>query len=48
VLLVRVDEGAGPAVRSFAEVDKVGDKMLPAGENAQRHVTFYSLAGYKG
>ncbi len=48
VLLVRVDDGAGPAVKSFTSVDKVADRMLPAGDNAQRHVTFYALAGYKG
>ena len=36
-----------PSNRSPA-LDKVGDRMLPAGDNAQRHVTFYALAGYKG
>ena len=48
VLLVRVDDEPPPALKSFASADKVGDRMLPAGDNAQRHVTFYSLAGYKG
>jgi hypothetical protein len=48
VLLVRVDDDPPPALKSFTSVDKVGDRMLPAGDNAQRHVTFYSLAGYKG
>jgi hypothetical protein len=48
VLLVRVDDDLPPALKSFASADKVGDRMLPAGDNAQRHVTFYSLAGYKG
>jgi len=48
VLLVRADEGSGPAVKSFASVEKVAEKVLPAGENAQRRVTFYALAGYKG
>jgi hypothetical protein len=48
VLLVRVDDGAGPSVNSFTSVDKIADRMLPAGENAQRHVTFYALAGYMG
>ena len=39
----------GPAVRLRSPAsDKVGDEMLPAGRNAQRHVTFYALAGYKG
>ena len=48
VLLVRADDDVPPALKSFASVEKVGDRMLPAGEHAQRHVTFYSLAGYKG
>ncbi len=48
VLLVRVDDEPPPALKSFASADKVGDRMLPAGDNAQRHVTFYALAGYKG
>jgi len=48
VLLVRVDDESPPALKSFRSADKVGDRMLPAGDNAQRHVTFYSLAGYKG
>jgi hypothetical protein len=48
VLLVRADDGEPPAIKSFASVEKVADRMLPAGDNAQRHVTFYSLAGYKG
>jgi hypothetical protein len=48
VLLVRADDDVPPAIKSFASVEKVADLMLPAGDNAQRHVTFYSLAGYKG
>ncbi len=48
VLLVRADEGAGSAVAAFAAVEKVGERTLPAGKNAERHVTFYSLSGYKG
>jgi hypothetical protein len=48
VLLVRADDGAPPSGDQFATVEKVGDLMLPAGRNAERHVTFYSLAGYKG
>ena len=48
VLLVRVEDESPPALKSFRSADKVGDRMLPAGDNAQRHVTFYSLAGYKG
>jgi hypothetical protein len=48
VLLVRADGEPPPAIGSFSEVKKVIDRLLPAGDNAQRHVTFYSLAGYKG
>jgi 4-amino-4-deoxy-L-arabinose transferase-like glycosyltransferase len=48
VLLVRADEGVPLAIGSFASVEKVADRMLPAGDNEQRHVTFYCLAGYKG
>ncbi|WP_291003812.1 glycosyltransferase family 39 protein [Hyphomicrobium sp.] len=48
VLLVRSDEGPGSAAASFASVNRIAAKVLPAGQNAQRHVTFYSLAGYKG
>lgn len=48
VLLVRADEGVGSAAERFSTVEKVGDRMLPAGMNVERHVTFYSLAGYKG
>jgi hypothetical protein len=48
VLLVRTDPGAGAAASSFDSVDKVADRVLPAGANAQRHVSFYALAGYKG
>ena len=48
VLLVRADDETPPALAHFAQADKVVDRFLPAGDNAQRHVTFYSLAGYKG
>jgi hypothetical protein len=48
VLLVRADDSVPLAIDSFASVEKVADRMLPAGDHAQRHVTFYSLAGYKG
>ena len=48
VLLVRADDGQGSVVASFSVVEKVADRVLPAGKNAERHVTFYALAGYKG
>ena len=49
VLLVQADEdGPGALAQSFASVEKIADRVLPAGKNAERHVTFYSLAGYKG
>ena len=48
VLLVRADEGAGSAASSFTTVEKVAERRLPAGKNAERRVNFYALAGYKG
>lgn len=48
VLLVRTDDGPGSAAAAFADVKKISERVLPAGENAERRVTFYSLAGYKG
>jgi len=49
VLLVRAgEEEAGPAAASFASVEKIADRVLPAGSNAQRRVSFFALAGYKG
>ncbi len=48
VLLVRADEGSGSGLPGFTTVEKVGERVLPAGKNAERHVTFYSLSGYKG
>jgi 4-amino-4-deoxy-L-arabinose transferase-like glycosyltransferase len=48
VLLVRTDAGPGRAAGAFADVAKVAERVLPAGANAERRVTFYSLAGYKG
>lgn len=48
VLLVRADEGPDASVPPFTAVEKVGERTLPAGKNAERHVTFYSLSGYKG
>ena len=48
VLLVRVGDDPGPAAAAFASVEKIADRVLPAGANAQRRVSFFSLAGYKG
>ncbi|MBI1649390.1 ArnT family glycosyltransferase [Hyphomicrobium sulfonivorans] len=48
VLLVRIGETPGAVADSFTSVEKIADRTLPAGENAQRRVSFYSLAGYKG
>jgi hypothetical protein len=48
VLLVSLESGAGPVPSAFASAQRIGDRTLPAGENAQRHVTFYALSGYKG
>ncbi len=48
VLLVRADEGPGSATTAFTSVEKIAERRLPAGKNAERHVTFYALAGYKG
>lgn len=49
VLLVQADEdGPGALTQSFTSVEKIADRVLPAGKNAERHVTFYALAGYKG
>lgn len=48
VLLVRADEGPGAAAAAFTTVEKVDERALPAGRNAERHVSFYALAGYKG
>jgi 4-amino-4-deoxy-L-arabinose transferase-like glycosyltransferase len=48
VLLVRLDKDAGPSAKAFAASEPLGSRMLPAGENEQRRVTFYALSGYKG
>lgn len=48
VLLVRIGEHPGAVAGSFASVEKIADRTLPAGENAARRVSFYSLSGYKG
>ncbi len=48
VLLVSLGKDAGPIARSFASSQKIASRLLPAGENAERRVTFYRLTGYKG
>lgn len=47
VLLVRMDPSPGPVVEAFASAPMIADRQLPAGENARRRVTFYSLSGLK-
>jgi len=48
VLLVRLGSDAGRVPSAFASSQRIGGRTLPAGENAQRQVTFYALSGYKG
>ncbi len=48
VLLVSLGKDAGPIANAFATSQKIASRLLPAGENAQRRVTFYRLTGYKG
>ena len=48
VLLVRLGSNSGAPAQAFATSQPIGSRMLPAGENAQRRVTFYALSGYKG
>jgi hypothetical protein len=45
VLLVSINRG--PNLERFATAEKIADRVLPAGENADRRVSFYSLSGYK-
>ena len=48
VLLVTLGaDHEGPRA-AFATSQRVGTRRLPAGENAERQVTFYALSGYKG
>ncbi len=47
LLLVREGTDAGPAAAAFASADQIADLDLPAGNNAHRRVTFYTLSGYK-
>jgi hypothetical protein len=48
VLLVSLRSDAGAAAAAFATSERIGSRLLPAGENARRRVTFYTLSGYKG
>ncbi len=48
VLLVSLGSGSGSVGEAFTTSQRVGSRMLPAGENAERRVTFYVLSGYKG
>jgi 4-amino-4-deoxy-L-arabinose transferase-like glycosyltransferase len=48
VLLVRLGSDPGRVPSAFASSQRIGGRTLPAGENAQRQVTFYALSGYKG
>lgn len=48
VLLVSVGPDAGQAASAFATSEKVVERRLPAGANAERQVTFHALSGYKG
>jgi len=48
VLLVRLGSGPGAAPAAFTTSKEIGSRLLPAGENAERRVTFYALSGYKG
>jgi len=48
VLFIGLGQGAGPPRSAFTTVKKIGERQIPAGENARRQVTFYALSGYKG
>ncbi len=48
VLLVSVRGDAGPVTRHFASVERLGDRILPAGPAATRRMTIYALSGFKG
>jgi hypothetical protein len=48
VLLVSLGPDAGQVASAFATSEKVAERLLPAGANAERRVTFYALSGYKG
>jgi 4-amino-4-deoxy-L-arabinose transferase-like glycosyltransferase len=47
VLLVSLGSGPGAAASAFTTSEQIGSRLLPAGENAERRVTFYALSGYK-
>ncbi|MEE8099122.1 MAG: hypothetical protein V3T13_04220, partial [Hyphomicrobium sp.] len=48
VLLVTLGKRKPPIGSAFATSEKIGERELPAGNNAHRYVTFYALSGYKG
>jgi len=48
VLLVVLGQSKAPIRSAFATSEKIGERELPAGNNAHRRVTFYALSGYKG
>jgi 4-amino-4-deoxy-L-arabinose transferase-like glycosyltransferase len=48
VLLVSLGSKGGRPLKAFATSQRIGTRQLPAGENAERQVTFYALSGYKG
>ncbi len=48
VLLVVLTQRKGLDRSAFATIEKIGERELPAGNNARRHVTFYAASGYKG
>lgn len=48
VLLVVLGTSKAPGRSAFATSEKIGERQLPAGNNAHRRVTFYALSGYKG
>lgn len=48
VLLVVLENRKAPNSSAFATSKKIGEREIPAGNNAHRSVTFYALSGYKG
>jgi len=47
VLLVSLEGEESRVLTAFESVDKRGERVIPAGQNASRTVTFYALGGYK-
>ena len=48
VLLVSLGKESSPIAKAFETSQRLASRLLPAGENAERRVTFYRLSGYKG